>query len=193
MASATPVELFAAPGSDAIGELGTCIPLAAEDVDGLTAWCGTNRPDLVVVGPEAPLVAGLADALRRLGIPVFGHDAATARLEGSKAFAKDFMARHGIPCAFGATCRTYSEAETILRSWTGYPIVLKADGLAGGKGVQIVASETEALVLLGRCLDGAFGDAYRTMVVEECLQGVELSLHVLVDVNEIVPPGRCCP
>ncbi len=192
---AAPVELFAAPGSDALAELGTCLPLAGEDVSGIAAWCREARPDLVVVGPEAPLVAGLADALRALGIPVFGHDAATARLEGSKAFAKDFMARHGIPCAASATYRDVAEAEAAIRAWPyGYPVVLKADGLAAGKGVVLAASEAEALDTLRAFLGGQYGDASRTVVLEEPLRGMELSLHALVDVDRdraacvVLPP-----
>ncbi|HWQ09288.1 MAG TPA: hypothetical protein VN436_09280, partial [Holophaga sp.] len=100
---AMPVELFAAPGSDALGGLGTCLPFDVEDVAGIVAWCAAERPGLVVIGPEAALVAGLADPLRELGIPVFGHGVATARLEGSKSFSKAFMTRHGIPCAQDAT------------------------------------------------------------------------------------------
>jgi len=195
MSSAVPVELFAAPGSDAIAELGTCLPLGVEEVAGLTAWCKDNRPDLVVVGPEAALVAGVADPLRALGLPVFGHGAATARLEGSKTFSKAFMLRHGIPCAQDHTVTDLAEGEAVIRSWDhGYPIVLKADGLAAGKGVVLAATEAEALATLRAFLAGQFGDASRTVVLEEPLVGMELSLHVLVDVDQdhaayaILPP-----
>jgi len=194
-ASATPVELFAAPGSDAIGELGTCLPFGVEDVAGLRDWCASHRPDLVVVGPEAALVAGVADPLRALGIPVFGHGAETARLEGSKSFSKAFMTRHGIPCAQDHTVTDPAEGEALIRSWRhGYPIVLKADGLAAGKGVVLAATEAEALATLRAFLAGQFGDASRTVVLEEPLVGMELSLHVLVDVDRehaayaILPP-----
>jgi len=179
-----PVELFAAPGSDALAELGTCLELQAGDVPGLAAWCAEHRPDLVLVGPEAPLVAGLADSLRREGIAVFGHDAATARLEGSKAFAKDFMFRHGIPCAASATFTEPGPAEAAIQGWAhGFPIVLKADGLAAGKGVVLASSKREALETLHAFMDGQFGDASRTVVLEEPLIGMELSLHVLADVD----------
>lgn len=189
------LELFAAPGSDALGELGTCLPLGAEDCSGLAAWCSEQRPDLVFIGPEAPLVAGLADALRAMGVPVFGHDAATARLEGSKAFAKDFMLRHGVPCAASETFTDQVAAEAAIRNWQlGYPIVLKADGLAAGKGVVLAADEAEALDTLHSFLAGQFGEASRTVVLEEPLVGMELSLHVLVDVDRnhlryaVLPP-----
>ena len=184
-AGSTPVELFAAPGSDALAELGTCLPLPGTDIPGLTAWCLENRPDLVVVGPEGPLVAGLADALRHAGLAVFGHDAATAMLEGSKAFAKAFMVRHGIPCAASQTFRDRISAERAIQTWAyGFPIVLKADGLAGGKGVVLASSKGEALATLRAFMDGQYGDASRIVVLEEPLVGMELSLHVLVDVDE---------
>jgi len=190
-----PVTLFAAPGSDALAELGTCLPLRGEDGPGLAAWCAQQRPDLVVVGPEAPLVAGVADALRRQGIPVFGHDAATAQLEGSKAFAKDFMFRHGIPCAASATFGELDPALAAIRDWPhGLPIVLKADGLAAGKGVVLANSREEAQDTVRAFMAGQFGDASRTVVLEAPLCGMELSLHVLVDVDRdharfaVLPP-----
>jgi phosphoribosylamine--glycine ligase len=192
---AAPVDLFAAPGSDAIAELGTCLPFAVEDVAGIRDWCEANRPDLVVVGPEAALVAGVADPLRAMGIPVFGHGAATARLEGSKTFSKAFMLRHGIPCAEDHTVTDLAEGEALIRAWPhGYPVVLKADGLAAGKGVVLAATEAEALATLRAFLGGQFGEASRTVVLEEPLVGMELSLHVLVDVDgdharyAILPP-----
>jgi phosphoribosylamine--glycine ligase len=180
----TPVELFAAPGSDAIGELGTCLPYGVEDLDGLTAWCAEARPDLVVIGPEAPMVLGLADRVRALSIPVFGHDAATAALEGSKALAKAFMFRHGIPCAASVTVSDWAAGEAAILGWTyGYPLVLKADGLAAGKGVVLAQDQAEALATLRSFLDGQFGEASKVVVLEAPLFGMELSQHVLVDVT----------
>jgi phosphoribosylamine--glycine ligase len=183
-AGPTPVELLSAPGSDALAELGTRVALDAEDPTAVAGWCSVNRPDLVVVGPEAPLVAGVPDAVRALGIPVFGHDAATARLEGSKAFAKDFMQRHGIPCAASITVDDVAEGETAIHAWTyGYPLVLKADGLAAGKGVVLAATEREAIDTFRAFMGGQFGDASKTVVLEQPLFGMELSLHVLVDAD----------
>ncbi len=183
-ASATPMELVAIPGSDGLAELGTCLSLDGEDPAIMAGWCAAHRPDLVVVGPEAPLVAGVADAVRAVGVPVFGHGAATARLEGSKAFAKDFMVRHGIPCAASRTVTDLAEGEALIRSWPHvYPIVLKADGLAAGKGVVLAQDEAEALATFRAFLAGQFGEASRTVVFEEPLVGMELSLHVLVDVD----------
>ena len=180
----TPVELWAAPGSDALGQLGTCLPLAVDDVPALAAWAREARPDLVIIGPEVPLVAGLADALRLEGIPVFGHNAATARLEGSKSFSKDFMVRHAIPCAASQTFRDLAKAEDAIRHWSyGFPIVLKADGLAAGKGVVLASNRTEALETVRAFMAGQFGEASCTVLLEEPLIGMELSLHVLVDVD----------
>lgn len=183
-ASNSPVEVVAAPGSDGLEELGARVALDPEDPAAVAAWCAGHRPDLVVVGPEAPLVAGVADAVRAVGVPVFGHGAATARLEGSKAFAKAFMERHGIPCAASRTVTDLAEGEALIRAWPhGFPIVLKADGLAAGKGVVLAQDEAEALATFRAFLAGQFGEASRTVVFEEPLTGMELSLHVLVDVD----------
>jgi phosphoribosylamine--glycine ligase len=138
----------------------------------------------VVIGPEVPLVAGVGDAVRAMGIPVFGHDAATARLEGSKAFAKAFMERHGLPTAASHTVTDLAAGEALIQSWShGLPIVLKADGLAAGKGVVLAASQAEALATFRAFMAGQFGEASRTVVFEAPLVGMELSLHVLVDVD----------
>jgi phosphoribosylamine--glycine ligase len=183
-ASARPVELVSAPGSDALGELGSRAALDLEDPGAVAAWCSANRPDLVVAGPEVPLVAGVGDTVRALGIPVFGHNAATARLEGSKAFAKAFMERHGIPCAASHTVTDLAAGEALIHSWShGFPIVLKADGLAAGKGVVLAQTGAEALATFRAFLAGQFGAASRTVVFEAPLVGMELSLHVLVDVD----------
>jgi phosphoribosylamine--glycine ligase len=183
-ASAQLVDLVAAPGSDALAELGDRAALDLEDPASVAAWCAANHPDLVVAGPEVPLVAGVADAVRSLGIPVFGHDAATARLEGSKAFAKAFMQRHHIPCAASHTITELAAGEALIRTWSyGFPIVLKADGLAAGKGVVLAMSEAEALATFRAFMAGQFGEASKTVVFEAPLVGMELSLHVLVDVD----------
>jgi len=182
--SSRAVELVAAPGSDALEELGACAKLDLEDPASVAAWCAVHRPDLVVVGPEVPLVAGVGDAVRALGIPVFGHGAETARLEGSKAFAKAFMQRHGIPCAASHTVTDLAAGEALIRDWRhGYPIVLKADGLAAGKGVVLAPNQAEALQTFRAFMAGQFGEASRTVVFEAPLVGMELSLHVLVDVD----------
>ena len=178
------VELISAPGSDALAELGACVALDLADPAAVAAWSAANHPDLVVAGPEVPLVVGVADAVRALGIPVFGHGAATAQLEGSKAFAKAFMERHGIPCAASHTVTELAAGEALIRGWShGSPIVLKADGLAAGKGVVLAQGEAEALDCFRSFMAGQFGEASKTVVLEAPLVGMELSLHVLVDVD----------
>jgi phosphoribosylamine--glycine ligase len=183
-ASAAPVELVSAPGSDALAELGERVILDAGDPKVVADWCALSKPGLVIIGPEAPLVAGVADAVRTLGIPVFGHGALTARLEGSKDFSKQFMQRHGIPAGRSVTVTELAAGESAIKGWQwGLPIVLKADGLAAGKGVVLAGSETEALATLREFLGGAFGEASKKVVLEEPLTGMELSLHVLVDAD----------
>ena len=183
-ASATPVELVSAPGSDALAELGERVILDVGSPKAVAEWCALSRPGLVIIGPEAPLVAGVADVVRAMGIPVFGHDAATARLEGSKDFSKRFMHRHGIPSGQSVTVTDLAAGEAAIKDWRwGLPIVLKADGLAAGKGVVLAGSEADALTTLRDFLGGAFGEASKKVVLEEPLPGMELSLHVLVDVE----------
>ena len=175
-------EVICAPGNAGIAAEARCVEVAADDLDGLLALARAETVGLVVVGPEAPLVLGLVDRLREAGIKACGPTAAAARLEGSKAFAKAFCARHGIPTAsfktFGwnerAAARAHVEAQ-------GAPIVVKADGLAAGKGVVVTATVEEALAAIDDAFGGAFGTAGRTIVVEECLQGEEASLFALCD------------
>jgi phosphoribosylamine--glycine ligase len=156
-------ELHAAPGNPGIAELGNCHPVLATDADGLLALARSLRIDLVVVGPEVPLVAGLADHLRRGGVPVFGPSAAAARIEGSKAFAKEVLETAGIPTA---------RALAVARA----PCVVKADGLAAGKGVFVCHSDEELQAALSevRRLRGRF-------LIEELLEGEELSVFALCD------------
>ena len=163
------------------------VPVAADDVDGLVEFAVRHRIGLVVVGPEAPLVAGLADALAREGVPCFGPSAAAARLEGSKAFAKSFLERHGIATARYRTFDRFAPAADYVRS-RGAPIVVKADGLAGGKGVTVARTVHEAVQALEASLrDGAFGSAGERVVVEDYLEGDEASFICLVDHDRIVP------
>ncbi|HEX6143663.1 MAG TPA: phosphoribosylamine--glycine ligase [Geminicoccaceae bacterium] len=175
-------EVLAAPGSDAIGREARRVPLAVDDLDGIVRLALEEAVDLVVPGPELPLVMGLVDRLEAAGIRAFGPTASAARLEGSKAFAKAFCARHGIPTARSATFTVDQAAEArahIARE--GAPIVVKADGLAGGKGVTVAATVEEALDALDEAFGGAFGEAGRVVVVEACLRGAEVSLFALVD------------
>jgi phosphoribosylamine---glycine ligase len=182
--------LWCAPGSDAIAREATCVPLAVDDLDGITAFCREQKIDLVVPGPELPLVLGLADRLQAAGIKVAGPGAAAARLEGSKAFAKAFCARHGIPTAAAKafSWREREAAEAYVRA-QGAPIVVKADGLAAGKGVTVAASVDQALAALEQAFGGAFGSAGESVVIEECLRGEEASLFALVDGRNVLAFG----
>jgi phosphoribosylamine--glycine ligase len=182
--------LFCAPGSDAIAREASCVPLAIDDLDGIVAFCREQRIELVVPGPELPLVLGLVDRLASAGIKAAGPSSAAARLEGSKAFAKDFCARHGIPTARYRTFRREDAAAAgaYVRA-AGAPIVIKADGLAAGKGVTVAASVEEAEAALAQAFGGAFGAAGSVVVVEECLQGEEASLFALVDGESLLAFG----
>jgi phosphoribosylamine---glycine ligase len=186
-------DLACAPGNAGIARHARCIPIAADDVRSLTAHATGERYDLVVVGPEAPLVAGLADVLREAGLAVFGPSASAAILEGSKAFSKEFMSRHRIPTATYRLFADAGEAEHYLRSGeTSYPLVVKADGLAAGKGVVLASDPGAAVEAAAGMLSGrAFGDAGRRIVVEEMLRGRETSLFVLADGSSFVELAPC--
>jgi phosphoribosylamine--glycine ligase len=173
--------LFCAPGNPGIAEEATCVPVAATDAQSLVELCRRERLDFVVVGPEAPLVAGLVDKLEEAGVAAFGPSGAAAALEGSKGFAKDFCARHGIPTAGYGRFREAQAAKAFIRA-RGAPIVVKADGLAAGKGVTVAATVEEALAAVDAAMvEGRFGAAGREVVVEACLHGEEASLFALVD------------
>lgn len=176
-------QLRCAPGNGGIARRADCVPIPPADVEGLAAHAISERYDLVVVGPESPLVRGLADRLTEAGIPTFGPCSAAAALEGSKAFAKRFMARWGIPTASFRIFSDLGEARAYLASReTAYPVVVKADGLAAGKGVVIAEDPPSAMEAAEAMLSGrAFGPAGRTIVVEERLEGREASFFALCD------------
>jgi phosphoribosylamine---glycine ligase len=186
-------ELACAPGNAGIRAHASCVPIAAEDVPGLTAHAEAAAYDLVVVGPEVPLVAGLADRLRERGLHVFGPSAAAAMIEGSKVFSKEFMARHGIPTAAFRIFADAAEAGRYLNSpGTAYPLVVKADGLAAGKGVVIAHDRETAIGAASEMLSGAaFGDAGRRILVEEMLEGRETSFFVLADGTTSLELASC--
>jgi phosphoribosylamine--glycine ligase len=186
-------DLTCAPGNPGIARHARRVAIGAEEVGALAAHAIAERYDLVVVGPEAPLVAGLADRLRDAGRPVFGPSAAAAAVEGSKAFSKAFMARHGIPTAAFRIFDDLEEARRYLRSpETAYPLVVKADGLAAGKGVVIAGEPETAQDAATEMLSGrAFGDAGRSIVVEERLVGREMSYFVLADGEAFVELAPC--
>jgi phosphoribosylamine---glycine ligase len=183
-------ELLCAPGSDAIAGEATCLPVAADDLEGIVALCRERAVDLVVPGPELPLVLGLADRLAEAGVKVFGPSAAAACLEGSKAFARDFCARHGIPGpAYRVFAKDQAEAAREHVRAQGAPLVVKADGLAGGKGVTVAATVEAALDALDQAFTGAHGEAGDRVVIEACLEGEEVSVFALVDGADVLPFG----
>jgi phosphoribosylamine--glycine ligase len=180
-------KIFAVPGNPGIGEIAQCEPLDIADVDGLADFVDANGIDLTIVGPEAPLVAGLADELAVRGHAVFGPSKAAARIEGSKAWAKQLMAKAGVPTARSETIATMEEGLAALDRF-GTPVVVKADGLAAGKGVTVAESREAAEEALRTCLvDLAFGEAGMTVVIEEFLEGEELSILCLTDGRTVVP------
>ena len=178
--------LSCAPGNDGIARDAECIALDPMDFPALVGWCRRRAIDLVVVGPEAPLVAGIADALAAAGLRCFGPTAAAARLEGSKAFAKELCRRHGIPTADFACFTDFDAARAHLRR-VGAPIVVKASGLAAGKGVTVARDRAEAEAALDALAAGAFGAAGSEVVIEEFLEGEEASLFALVDGETALP------
>ena len=186
--SALTETLLIAPGSDAMAALGRCVDVAADDIEGLLALALAEQPDLVVVGPEAPLVAGLVDRLAEAGLPAFGPSAAAARLEGSKAFAREACARFGIHQPAFAICRDIDAARAAIAK-TGGACVIKADGLAAGKGVVVADDADEALTAAAEMLEGRFGDAGATLLVEERISGPEASLFALVDGADVLFMG----
>jgi phosphoribosylamine--glycine ligase len=182
-------EVVAAPGSDGIAKTPKCRcePVSGEDVDGQIALAKKEQIDLVVVGPEAPLVAGLADRLQAEGILVFGPSAAAAQLEGSKVFSKEFMARHDIPTAAFSVHRDSASAVAEVNRRNG-PCVVKADGLAAGKGVIVCADPVEARKAVKEMLeDKRFGSAGDTIIIEDCLVGEEASVLAICDGERVVP------
>ena len=168
-------KIFCAPGNAGIAEMAECVPVAAEDVTGLVKLAMDERIDFVVVGPEAPLAAGLVDALEEAGIAAFGPTAAAARLESSKSFMKDICRKYGIPTAAGARFEDFESAKKYIKS-KKRPLVVKADGLAAGKGVVVSESVAETIEAARTILD-AFGP----IVLEEKLEGEEASFFAIVD------------
>jgi phosphoribosylamine--glycine ligase len=174
-------EVLCSPGNPGIAEVAQLCDVAVSDLDGLQALASERGVDLVVVGPEAPLVAGLADRLRGAGIPVFGPGQKGAQLEGSKRFAKDFFRRHDIPSGDFRACTTVEEARVAIDELGG-KVVVKADGLAAGKGVVVCDDGEQALAAARDMLENRrFGDASRELVIEERLFGRELSVMAITD------------
>lgn len=167
--------LFVAPGNGGTATIAKNVPLDMNDADAVIGFARSENIDLVVVGPEAPLVAGVADAIRAAGIAVFGPGAQGARLEGSKSFSKEFMLAHGLPTARYKKCTSQDEAMDYLHE-VGAPIVVKADGLAAGMGVVVAGDMEEAEEAVRDCFAGDFGEAGSVVVIEEMLEGPECSM-----------------
>lgn len=178
--------LYIAPGNGGTLQEGVNVALAEDDPEAVAAFAREEGIGLVVIGPEAPLVAGVADAVRAAGIPCFGPGAEGAQMEGSKKFSKELMARAGIPTAAYGSFTDEASALAYV-SEQGAPIVVKADGLAAGKGVIVAATLEEAEEAVRECFQGAFGAAGSTVVVEECLTGPECSLLAFTDGKTVLP------
>lgn len=181
-------KLYAAPGNPGIAQEAECVALDISDHAAIVAFAREKAIDLVVVGPEAPLVAGLADDLAAAGIRVFGPSRAAAQLEGSKGFTKDLCARYDIPTAAYGRFNNAPKAKAYVRN-VGAPIVIKADGLAAGKGVTVAMTLDEALDAIDACFEGAFGAAGAEVVVEAFLEGEEASFFCLCDGKTALPFG----
>jgi phosphoribosylamine--glycine ligase len=175
--------IWCAPGNGGIDRVATCLPdLLASDTEGLVRFAKAGGVDLTVVGPEAPLVAGVADRFREEGLRVFGPGRRAAELEGSKAFAKEFMLRHDVPTAVHRTFRDFEQARAWCEDAPSVPLVVKADGLAAGKGVRICESRGDAIEACREAMVARrFGDSGATVVVEEFVRGEEASIHVVLD------------
>lgn len=186
--AASPVldTLYCAPGNPGIAREAKCVDLDVTDHGAVIAFCAENAVGLVVVGPEAPLVAGITDDLHEAGIPVFGPTAAAAQLEGSKGFTKDFCDRHNIPTGAYMRFNNAPKAKAYIREM-GAPIVIKADGLASGKGVTVAETLEDAFAAIEDCFEGAFGDAGAEVVVEEFLEGEEASFFCICDGINALP------
>ena len=180
-------KLYAAPGNPGMKDLAECVDLDIADLDGLSDWAEKHAIDLTVVGPEAPLVAGIVDVFKARGLTIFGPSAKAAEIEGSKIFSKELMEKYGVPTAFFKVCDNLADARTFVEE-KGAPIVIKADGLAAGKGVVVAMTKDEALAALDEMMGAhKFGSAGNRVVIEEFMEGEEASLLAFTDGKTIVP------
>lgn len=175
------LQLFIAPGNAGTGTLGENLAIGVSQIDKLTAWAEANRPAMTFVGPEVPLCAGVVDAFEKLGLPIFGPNAKAAQLEGSKVFTKQLLQKYQLPTARGQSFTDANEAHLYSQT-LGYPQVIKADGLAAGKGVLIAQTPREAAMAIHQVMvERAFGSAGAKILLEEFLVGREASIHVVTD------------
>ncbi len=179
------LDLVAAPGNPGIASLGRCAQVSPTDATAVVALARAERPDLVIIGPEAPLAAGVSDALRAAGFRVFGPSRAAAQLEASKRFAKEVMFAAGVPTA-GASWHNNAKSAKLAVGIRGAPGVVKASGLAAGKGVIVAQSVDEAELAIDRMFGGSFGDAGAEVLIEECMEGEELSVFAVTDGEHFV-------
>ena len=180
-------QLFCAPGNAGIAQVATCIDVKATDVDGMVAWAKANAMDFVMVAPDDPLALGMVDAMEAAGIPAFGPHANAAIVEASKAFSKELMAKYHIPTAKYCTFTELEKALSYLEA-QGAPIVVKADGLALGKGVVVAATVDEAKQAAQEMMeDKKFGESGSTVVIEECMTGPEVTVLAFTDGKTVVP------
>lgn len=180
-------ELFCVPGNAGIADIARCVDISAEDISGIVAFASEEKFDMAVIGPEVPLAMGIVDELEKVGVKTFGPDKNCSRLEASKKFTKDFLIRHNIATS---KSKEYTKIEDIKADIGiyGYPMVIKADGLAAGKGVVLAQSAEEAEKAIDEMMgEKIFGSAGDRVLVEECLFGVEASMLCFVDENTIVP------
>ena len=180
-------KLYAAPGNPGMKDLAECVDLDIADLDGLADWAEKHAIDLTVVGPEAPLVTGIVDVFKARGLTIFGPSAKAAEIEGSKIFSKELMEKYGVPTAFFKVCDNLADAKAFVEE-KGAPIVIKADGLAAGKGVVVAMTKDEALAALDEMMGAhKFGSAGNRVVIEEFMEGEEASLLAFTDGKTIVP------
>lgn len=180
-------KLYAAPGNPGMKDLAECVDLDIADLDGLADWAEKHAIDLTVVGPEAPLVAGIVDVFKARGLTIFGPSAKAAEIEGSKIFSKELMEKYGVPTAFFKVCDNLADARAFVEE-KGAPIVIKVDGLAAGKGVVVAMTRDEALAALDEMMGAhKFGSAGNRVVIEEFMEGEEASLLAFTDGKTIVP------
>jgi len=180
-------KIFCAPGNPGISEMAECVPIAVNQVDQLAEYAESRKIDLTVVGPEEPLVLGVVDEFKKRGLKIYGPDRQSAKLEGSKAYAKSVMKRFGIPTARYEEFTDFEDALGYLRV-QGAPIVIKADGLAAGKGVTVAETQEEAEAALDDALrQGIFGEAGQKVVIEEFLEGEEMTVLAFVDGETVLP------